>query len=170
MQNKNSFHLIHFLYYIYIPLSAHKTTPTKSCLCLKRSQAISCCSSSSFGGRPLLTWSMRPKSVSSKQTPIPWLRHTFSFLNWTKNAFCKNFDLSQRATAHHHLVSPPPQRGRKTWLLFRKRLMVPNPDDPDGPYIRRDGLSNPGNFNEHRESLRQMSIFFVTKLQRVCEN
>ncbi len=38
----------------------------------------------------------------------------------------------------------------------------PNPDDPDGPYIRRDGLSNPGNFNEHRESLRRMSIQVAT--------
>jgi alginate lyase len=34
----------------------------------------------------------------------------------------------------------------------------PNPEDPDGPYIRRDGLSNPDYFKEHREAMRNMSI------------
>ena len=33
----------------------------------------------------------------------------------------------------------------------------PNPDDPDGPYIRRDGESNPDNFNAHREAMRDLS-------------
>jgi hypothetical protein len=33
----------------------------------------------------------------------------------------------------------------------------PNPDTPDGlPYVRRDGESNPGNFDSHRRILRQM--------------
>lgn len=33
----------------------------------------------------------------------------------------------------------------------------PNPDTADGlPYIRRDGETNPGNFNEHRRLLRRM--------------
>ena len=27
----------------------------------------------------------------------------------------------------------------------------PNPDDPDGPYIRKDGQTNPGNFIVHRK-------------------
>ena len=34
----------------------------------------------------------------------------------------------------------------------------PNPEDPDGPYIRRDGLSNLDYFKEHREAMRNMSI------------
>lgn len=34
----------------------------------------------------------------------------------------------------------------------------PNPEDPDGPYIRRDGLSNPNYFSQHREAMRNMSI------------
>jgi hypothetical protein len=29
----------------------------------------------------------------------------------------------------------------------------PNPDDPEGPYIRRDGETNPGNFVAHRQLL-----------------
>lgn len=34
----------------------------------------------------------------------------------------------------------------------------PNPKDPNGPYIRRDGLTNPNNFDKHRLALRDMSI------------
>lgn len=38
----------------------------------------------------------------------------------------------------------------------------PNPDTPDGlPYIRRDGVSNPGNFDAHRRILRQMGTLTV---------
>jgi hypothetical protein len=33
----------------------------------------------------------------------------------------------------------------------------PDPDNPEGPYIRRDGESNPGNFNDHREALMAFS-------------
>lgn len=34
----------------------------------------------------------------------------------------------------------------------------PDPDHPDGPYIRRDGSSNPENFNQHRELLYRLSV------------
>jgi hypothetical protein len=33
----------------------------------------------------------------------------------------------------------------------------PDPDNPDGPYIQRDGMSNPGNFNDHRLALIGLS-------------
>jgi len=33
-----------------------------------------------------------------------------------------------------------------------------NPEDPEGPYIRRDGMTNPDNFTDHREFMRGMSI------------
>lgn len=33
----------------------------------------------------------------------------------------------------------------------------PDPKNPDGPYIRRDGLSNPENFTEHRKALLRLS-------------
>lgn len=32
-----------------------------------------------------------------------------------------------------------------------------NPDDPDGPYIRRDGQSNPNNFVAHRKAMRNLN-------------
>ena len=34
----------------------------------------------------------------------------------------------------------------------------PNPDSLEGPYIRKDGLTNPNNFVAHREALRRFSI------------
>jgi hypothetical protein len=34
----------------------------------------------------------------------------------------------------------------------------PNPKDPNGPYIRRDGESNPENFVAHREALIRLSL------------
>ncbi|MDA3817116.1 MAG: alginate lyase family protein [Prolixibacteraceae bacterium] len=33
----------------------------------------------------------------------------------------------------------------------------PDPENPDGPYMRRDGLSNPGNFLAHRHAMVRMS-------------
>lgn len=34
----------------------------------------------------------------------------------------------------------------------------PDPKNPGGPYIRRDGLSNPENFVEHRKALLRLSV------------
>jgi len=34
----------------------------------------------------------------------------------------------------------------------------PDPKNPGGPYIRCDGLSNPANFNDHREALIRLSL------------
>ncbi|MFB0516501.1 MAG: alginate lyase family protein [Candidatus Neomarinimicrobiota bacterium] len=34
----------------------------------------------------------------------------------------------------------------------------PNPDDPEGPYIRRDGMSNPDNFDTHRQVMVRLSL------------
>ena len=34
----------------------------------------------------------------------------------------------------------------------------PDPKNPGGPYIRRDGLSNPDNFDKHRQVLMRLSV------------
>ena len=34
----------------------------------------------------------------------------------------------------------------------------PDPKDPNGPYIQRDGMSNPGNFTDHRKYLMRLSV------------
>jgi hypothetical protein len=34
----------------------------------------------------------------------------------------------------------------------------PDPKDPSGPYVQRDGQSNPDNFDEHRKAMRRLSV------------
>ncbi|HYT75939.1 MAG TPA: alginate lyase family protein [Vicinamibacterales bacterium] len=34
----------------------------------------------------------------------------------------------------------------------------PDPANPDGPYIQKDGLSNPNNFDDHRRALMRLSV------------
>jgi hypothetical protein len=34
----------------------------------------------------------------------------------------------------------------------------PDPQKPGGPYVQRDGLSNPDNFDEHRRAMRRLSL------------
>jgi Alginate lyase len=38
----------------------------------------------------------------------------------------------------------------------------PNPKDTSGPYVRRDGMTNPGNFVAHRKAMRRLSIQVAT--------
>ncbi|HEV2352084.1 MAG TPA: alginate lyase family protein [Terriglobia bacterium] len=37
----------------------------------------------------------------------------------------------------------------------------PDPKNPDGPYIRRDGMSNPDNFVAHRQAMMRLSVQFA---------
>ena len=54
----------------------------------------------------------------------------------------------------------------------------PDPKNPGGPYIRRDGLSNPQNFNDHREALIRLSLhvpaltaaWLITKDRRYADH
>jgi hypothetical protein len=34
----------------------------------------------------------------------------------------------------------------------------PDPKNPDGPYVQRDGMSNPQNFSEHRKAMVRLSV------------
>jgi hypothetical protein len=34
----------------------------------------------------------------------------------------------------------------------------PDPANPDGPYVQKDGMSNPDNFNDHRRALMRLSV------------
>tara|TARA_R110000737_G_scaffold138284_1_gene169229 strand:- start:635 stop:1816 length:1182 start_codon:yes stop_codon:yes gene_type:complete len=38
----------------------------------------------------------------------------------------------------------------------------PDPENPKGPYIRKDGLTNPDNFVEHRNRMRRLSLIVPT--------
>jgi hypothetical protein len=34
----------------------------------------------------------------------------------------------------------------------------PDPENPGGPYLQKDGMSNPANFNDHRRALMRLSV------------
>ncbi len=38
----------------------------------------------------------------------------------------------------------------------------PDPENPDGPYIQRDGQSNPGNFSDHRHAMIRLNEITAT--------
>jgi hypothetical protein len=54
--------------------------------------------------------------------------------------------------------SSPRSAGGKHDYFSEGDYWWPDPKNPDGPYIQRDGMSNPDNFNEHRNALIRLSL------------
>ena len=54
--------------------------------------------------------------------------------------------------------SSPRSKGGKHDYFSEGDYWWPDPKNPKGPYIRRDGYSNPENFNKHREALIRLSL------------
>ncbi len=54
--------------------------------------------------------------------------------------------------------SSPRSKGGKHDYFSEGDYWWPDPKNPSGPYIRRDGFSNPQNFNDHREALIRLSL------------
>ncbi len=57
-------------------------------------------------------------------------------------------------TAFHSSLSP----GGPHDFFSQADYFWPDPKNPNGPYINRDGQSNPANFNEHRKAMIALSI------------
>ena len=55
-------------------------------------------------------------------------------------------------------ASSPRSAGGKHDYFSEADYFWPDPKNPDGPYINRDGMSNPDNFNTHRLALIRMSM------------
>ena len=55
-------------------------------------------------------------------------------------------------------ASSPRSAGGKHDYFSEGDYWWPNPKDPNGPYIQRDGMSNPDNFNAHRLALIRLSV------------
>jgi hypothetical protein len=55
-------------------------------------------------------------------------------------------------------ASSPRSKGGKHDYFSEGDYWWPDPKNPSGPYIRRDGFSNPQNFNDHREALIRLSL------------
>ena len=54
--------------------------------------------------------------------------------------------------------SSPRSAGGKHDFFSEADYFWPDPGNPDGPYIQRDGMSNPGNFVEHRRAMIRLSL------------
>ena len=54
--------------------------------------------------------------------------------------------------------SSPRSKGGKHDYFSEGDYWWPDPKNPSGPYIRRDGFSDPQNFNDHREALIRLSL------------
>ena len=55
-------------------------------------------------------------------------------------------------------ASSPRSAGGKHDYFSEGDYWWPDPANPDGPYIQRDGMSNPGNFVAHRHALIRLSL------------
>src|SRR5215211_3582408 len=54
--------------------------------------------------------------------------------------------------------SSPRSAGGKHDYFSQADYWWPDPKNPKGPYIQRDGQSNPDNFDEHRKAMRRLSV------------
>ena len=55
-------------------------------------------------------------------------------------------------------ASSPRSAGGKHDFFSEGDYWWPDPQNPDGPYIQRDGVTNPANFVAHREALMRLSV------------
>ena len=75
-------------------------------------------------------------------------------------------------------ASSPRSKGGKHDYFSEGDYWWPDPKNPDGPYIRRDGYSNPQNFIDHREALIRLSLivpaltaaWLITQEKRYAEH
>lgn len=78
------------------------------------------------------------------------------------------FDRKRVLTAADHYLSEPPititasncprSAGGRHDFYSEGDYWWPDPKNPDGPYIQRDGMSNPNNFTDHRRYLMRLSL------------
>jgi hypothetical protein len=54
--------------------------------------------------------------------------------------------------------SSPRSTGGKHDYFSQADYWWPDPKNPKGPYIQRDGQSNPDNFDDHRKAMRRLSV------------
>jgi hypothetical protein len=55
-------------------------------------------------------------------------------------------------------ASSPRSAGSKHDFFSEGDYWWPDPKNPGGPYIQRDGMTNPDNFTRHRESMMRLSV------------
>src|ERR1044071_9453133 len=55
-------------------------------------------------------------------------------------------------------ATSPRSAGGKHDFFSEGDYWWPDPKNPDGPYIQRDGMTNPDNFVEHRRAMIRLSV------------
>src|SRR5439155_6208521 len=55
-------------------------------------------------------------------------------------------------------ASSPRSAGRLHDYFSEADYWWPDPANPGAPYVQRDGMSNPDNFDEHRKAMRRLSV------------
>jgi hypothetical protein len=74
--------------------------------------------------------------------------------------------------------SSPRSAGGKHDFFSEADYWWPDPANPNGPYIQRDGQTNPENFDDHRKAMRRLSVqmpalaaaWVVTKEKRYADH
>jgi hypothetical protein len=74
--------------------------------------------------------------------------------------------------------SSPRSAGGKHDYFSQADYWWPDPKNPKGPYIQRDGQSNPENFDDHRKAMRRLSVqvpalaaaYLVSKQRRYADH
>jgi len=72
----------------------------------------------------------------------------------------------------------PRSAGRMHDFFSEGDYWWPDPQNPEGPYIQRDGMTNPDNFVEHRRALMRLSVqvpalaaaYLITKDERYAKH
>jgi len=64
----------------------------------------------------------------------------------------------QQAPVTITATSSPRSAGGRHDFFSEADYWWPDPENPGGPYIQRDGMTNPGNFVEHRRAMVRLSL------------
>ena len=87
---------------------------------------------------------------------FPYQENTISVLQ-DSILFFANKNLKEKPITITSVTSPRSE-GTKHDFFSEGDYWWPDPENPEGPYIRRDGMSNPDNFNDHRKLLIRFSV------------
>ncbi|RME96763.1 MAG: hypothetical protein D6772_11440 [Bacteroidetes bacterium] len=109
------------------------------------------------GGMGLILWgSSCLQSGQNVAESTPEVRFDTSLLMTLADAYLAKPPLTITA------FPAPRSAGGRHDYYSEGRYWWPNPDDLDGPYIRKDGQSNPDNFNAHKQVLRNFAEVVAT--------
>ncbi|HEY0705853.1 MAG TPA: alginate lyase family protein [Polyangia bacterium] len=109
-----------------------------------------------FCAASLLTFS--PLRAAFASTPSAG-RISFDVLAWERKRILAAAPALAKAAPTTVTASRSPRSsGGKHDYFSEADYWWPDPKNADGPYIQRDGQTNPENFDEHRKAMRRLSV------------